>query len=314
MKTVKNILIIASLVLSSTFFSGCESVDTSKVQHYTDSPTEGTIHISVDESFKPIIDSQIQVFESQYPKAHIIAEYKSEADCFKDLDKDSTRMIIVTRGLTKKETDYFENKILLKPRYGKLAWDAIAVVVNNSNKEHLFSPGDIKKMLAGTSEYKFKVVLDGLNATSTVRYALDSILRGDSLGRNVEAAKNSEGVIDYVANDPNAIGLVGVSWLGKKEDSQQLSFSDKVTVASMLCTTCDTGAYVLPYLANIATARYPFYRPLYYILKEDGQALGGGFTNFLNNLQKGQLIFKRAYLLPAKFNYDVRNMSLEEQK
>ena len=60
----------------------------------------GTIHISVDETFKPVIDSQIQVFEALYPNAKIIADYKPEAECFKDLIKDSTRMIIVTRGLT----------------------------------------------------------------------------------------------------------------------------------------------------------------------------------------------------------------------
>ena len=69
--------------------------------------SSGTIHISVDESFKPVIDSQIQVFEALYPKAKIIAEYKPEAECFKDLIKDSTRMIIVTRGLTDEEEKFY---------------------------------------------------------------------------------------------------------------------------------------------------------------------------------------------------------------
>ena len=40
------------------------------------------------------------VFEALHPKTKIIAEYKPEAECFKDLMKDSTKMIIVTRGLT----------------------------------------------------------------------------------------------------------------------------------------------------------------------------------------------------------------------
>ncbi|RYE37817.1 MAG: hypothetical protein EOP21_13295, partial [Hyphomicrobiales bacterium] len=39
----------------------------------TDDGGSGTIHISVDESFKPVIDSEIAVFEGLHPGAHIIA-------------------------------------------------------------------------------------------------------------------------------------------------------------------------------------------------------------------------------------------------
>src|SRR4051812_36068147 len=68
--------------------------------------TNGSIHISVDETFKPVIDSQIKVFEVLYPHAKIIAHYKAEADCLKDLLNDSIRMIIITRGLTAKEEKF----------------------------------------------------------------------------------------------------------------------------------------------------------------------------------------------------------------
>ena len=308
---IKNLLLA---ILATTVFAGCNDTDTSGGQKFTDTPKEGTIHISVDESFKPIIDSQIQVFESQHPKAHIIAEYKSEAECFKDLDTDSTRMIIVTRGLTQKEDDYYTKKYLLNPKFGKLAYDAIALVLNNKSKDSLFSVADIKMMLEGTSPYKYKVVLDGLDATSTVRFALDSILKGAPMGKNVQAAKSSEGVIDYVASDPQSVGLVGISWLGKKEDSEQLTFSDKVKLAAMMSTNYPDNPYVYPYQGNIAIAKYPMIRAVYYILKENGAGLGSGFLNFLTSPSKGQLIFKRAYLLPARLNYDVRKMNVEEEK
>lgn len=35
-----------------------------------ETPTSGTIHISVDESFKPVIDSQLKVFESSSQRAY----------------------------------------------------------------------------------------------------------------------------------------------------------------------------------------------------------------------------------------------------
>src|SRR5687767_8142570 len=87
-------------LLAIGFMFGCGN---NQVPDNRDTTTRGTIHISVDESFKPIIDSQIRVFESSYPNAKIIAHYKAEAECLKDLDNDSIRMVIVTRALSKSE-------------------------------------------------------------------------------------------------------------------------------------------------------------------------------------------------------------------
>src|SRR3954469_9185628 len=78
--------------------SGCGSPSDTNNQ---DTRTEGTIHISSDETFKPVIDSQIKVFESLHPDAKIIVHYKPEADCFRDFAVDSIRMVVVTRKCTK---------------------------------------------------------------------------------------------------------------------------------------------------------------------------------------------------------------------
>ena len=39
-----------------------------------DSPKNGAINISVDESFKPVISEQIKVYESSYPGTKITCE------------------------------------------------------------------------------------------------------------------------------------------------------------------------------------------------------------------------------------------------
>lgn len=304
-----NIYNIFLLLSSTLLLSNCND-HSSSVQRFDDKPTEGTIYISVDETFKPVIDSQIQVFESQYPKAHIIATYKSEADCIKDLDNDSVRMVIVTRSPIQKEFDFYKKKLGFSLRSDRLAYDAVAVAMNKAAKDTMLTVNDIRELLAGTSKLNYKIVLDGLNATSTVRFALDSILRGKPFGKNVQAAKNSQAVIDYVASDPNSIGLLGVNWVGKKEDDNQLSFSDKIRLAAIRCDLCENQPYVYPFQGNIALGRYPFIRGLFYILKENGSGLGSGFLNFMN-YERGQLIFKRAYLLPAQMRFDVRNMSIE---
>jgi len=301
-RPVFRILLVAAGI--NLFATACNSNRGTGTQETT---TTGTIHISVDETFKPVIDSQIKVFESLHPDAHIVVQYKPEADCLRDLNVDSVRMVIVTRGLSETEETTLTNKLQFKPAFGPIAYDAIAVIVNNQVKDTLFAMEDIRSMLKGTSGYKYKVLLDGKTATSTVRYVVDSLLRGQPLSANVVAAPNSEGVIEYVSNNKDAIGLLGVSWIGNKDDTTQRSFLKKVKIAQIECKSC--GQYVTPVQYNIAYNRYPMIRPLYYILKENYDGLGNGFANFLI-YEKGQKIFNRAYLLPARMRLDSRNVQI----
>ncbi len=294
------------IALICFFFTGCHEDKRTDL----DTPKKGTIHISVDESFKPVIDSQIKVFEALYPQAKIIADYKPEAECFKDMAKDSTRMIIVTRGLTNKEEQYYKDTLSFSPTWSKVASDAIAVIVNNASPDSVFLMSAIRGILDGTTGDEQIAVFDGLSATSTVRYAIDSILKGKPFDpKKVFAEKSSQDVIDYVSKNKNVVGFVGVSWIGNKEDTAQLSFLKKVKIAAVECATCDGKPFVKPYQANIMLKRYPLVRGLYYILKENYDGLGSGFANFME-YEKGQLIFRRAYLGPAKMNFNIRSATM----
>lgn len=305
MNFFKLILIIGFIVLTT---AGCGGSSGNGKQQET--AVRGRIHISVDESFKPVIDSQVQVFEALHKEAKIIVDYKPEAECLKDLNNDSVRMIIVTRGLNNQEQDRLKAKLNYNPSFGPIAYDAIAIITNNQSKDTAFTMQDIRSIAEGTSGYKYKLLLDGTSATSTVRFVADSLLKGKPLSKNIVAAKNSQGVIDYVSANNDAIGLLGVSWVGNRNDPQVLSFLEKVKIAAIECRGCN-GTFVKPYQANIVGGRYPMVRPLYYILKENYNGLGNGFANFLI-YEKGQLIFQRAYLLPARMQFEVREMKISQ--
>jgi phosphate transport system substrate-binding protein len=303
--------LVSLFVVTIALFSCEANKKKAKVIAGDDTINSGTIHISVDESFAPIIDEQIKVFMSQNPKAKIIPHYKPEAECLKDILEDSTRMVIVTRGLTADEELFYNDTLSFIPLWGKLANDAITVLVHNSSKDSLFSVAEIKSMLNGTTGYPYELVMDGLKATSTVRFLIDSVLRGQPLAGKVLAAQNSEGVIDYVSKHPNAIGFIGVSWIGNKDDSTQLTFLKKVNIAALQCANCEEEVYVRPYQANIAMKRYPLDRGVYYILKENYAGLGKGFVNFLTH-EKGQLIFRRGYLVPDRMTFQIRKANVSE--
>lgn len=280
----------------------------------TDTPTSGSVNISVDESFKPVIDEQIKVFEGSYPGTKINVHYKSEAECLKDLLNDSaTRMIIVTRGLNAKEEHYFQDSMDYVPRWDKIATDAIAVVVNANSTDTIFSLKRLQDQLSGKLGNKQQIVFDGLSATSTVRFAIDSILKGKSFDTGVvKAVKNSKEVLNYIASDVNAVGLVGISWIGNPEDTAQVNMLKKIKIAYVKCDICGDSPYVKPTQLSILTKRYPLVRGLYYILKENYSGLGAGFVDFMQ-FERGQLIFKRAYLGSSKIGFAIRSVKINEK-
>ena len=284
------------------------------IAEVSDTLTSGTINISVDESFKPVIDEQIKVFESSYPNAKIIAHYKPEADCLRDILTDSlTRMVIVTRGLNRREEKYFKDSLNYFPRWDEIATDAVAIIVNSKSKDTIFTVERLQQQLSGSSGKKEQIVFDGLSATSTVRFAIDSILKGKKFDTSVvRAVKSSKAVLDYVAANENAIGLVGISWIGNPEDTAQVQMLKKVKMVYVKCDNCTDSPYVKPNQLNIMTRRYPLVRGLYFVLKENYSGLGSGFLNFLQ-YERGQLIFRRAYLGSSKMGFAIRNVQINEK-
>ena len=278
-----------------------------------DTPLKGSIHITVDESFKPVIEEQIRMYETSFPGTHIIADYKPEADCFKDFFRDTfNRMVIVTRGLSDKEDQYMLDSLNYRPGWDKIANDAVAIIVNTKSNDTLINIDRLQKQLTGKINRTQHIVFDGLNATSTVRFISDSILHGEKFDTTVvQAAKSSREVIDYVAENENAIGLVGISWIGNPEDTAQVNLLRKVKITYVQCSLCKDSPYVKPIQASILTRRYPLVRGLYYIIKENYFGLGSAFVNFMK-YERGQLIFRRAYLGPV-MDFEIRNVQVKQK-
>lgn len=296
------------LVLFCFLYAGCKQKNNAEP---TDRYNKGVIHISCDESFRPVIDAQVQVYEASFPDTRIIVQYKPEADCLRDFLVDSIRMVIATRGFTESERALMIDSLKIGPEKLTVAYDAIAVIVHPTAKDSFFTMNDIKNLVGGKGKENLIPVFDGLKATSTVRFMIDSMLKGGNLGSNAVAAENSEGVIDYVSRTPNAVGFIGVSWVGNKDDTTQHSFLKKIRVARVESTD-SANAFVQPVQYLIYTKSYPMVRDLVYVLKEHHAGLGNGFANFLKS-ERGQLIFRRAYLYPALRPFYVRRAELKEQ-
>ena len=229
------------------------------------------------------------------------------------MDSRSTRTSDVigrSRSILDGEKNLIADSLLTAPEQLTVAHDLIAVIVNPESTDSLFSMNEIRDLLKGRLKKNLIPVFDGIRATSTVRYMLDSVLKGENFGENVVAAQSSVGVIDYVSKTLNAVGFVGFSWIGNKDDTAQLSYLKKVKTAYVESTD-STNAYVQPSQYFIYTKTYPMVRDLVYILKEKHTGLGHGFAFFLTTM-RGQLIFRRAYLMPVLFPNYLRDVELKD--
>ena len=289
--------------------AACTSYEEQKKQ-LPDTPDRGSIRISADETFKPVVDELVQVYQSNHRGTRIEVDYKTEADCLRDLLVDSIRMVIVTRRPSDDERALMADSLKLNARSLVVARDGIAVIVHPDSPDSIFTMAEIREILTGRYKKKLIPVFDGVKATSTVRFIVDSILKGDSLTPLAMAARSSEGVVDYVAKHKDVVGFVGVGWIGNPEDSAQLSFQKEVKVAHLESTDLK-GSYVKAYQANIYAKRYPMVRDLAYILKERHRGLATGFAHFISG-ELGQLIFRRAYLAPAQKRLGIRPVKLNE--
>ena len=119
------------LVGCTWFLMGCGSENGSTEQ---DTPTNGSIVVASDESFQPFMEAEEEVFEHNYSTAKISIIYKPENEAINMLLNDKARVAVVTRELTPKEQIVFTQE-KIKYRSVKVAYDAVALITNKSNKD-----------------------------------------------------------------------------------------------------------------------------------------------------------------------------------
>lgn len=287
---------------------GCENNSTPGTQS-TDTPTSGTIRIGVDETFEPILKSQVDTFQKLYPGAKVQAVYQPEQNVMQAFLADSLRLAIVSRDLTAQERGTFE-RLKLVPRSIRIGVDGVAIIVHPSNPDSLLTLAQLRGIFTGQQQQwaqlsgknklgDITVVFDN-NNSSTARFVQDSVTRGTALTKKAFASKSNPALLDYVATHPNAIGVIGVNWISDRDDAAVQKFLKRVRVVgvSPKATGSTPEDYVQPYQGYLAQKTYPLRRELYVISREARAGLGTGFASFVAG-NKGQLIMLKAGLMPA---------------
>lgn len=295
----------------------------------------GSATLFCDEGFRNILDEEIEVFEYSYPKASIVPFYVSEQEALDTLLADQTQAIIITHELTPDQRDYMKKTFKRVVRQNCIAVDAVALIANKNNPVSALSVDDIGAImqgkitrwsqLAGNDTTAIKIVFDNAGS-STVSYMRDRFLSGDarlSDNPNAYAQKSNAEVFDVVKKDPNALGIISVSWLGDDlsaarnipMDKRVADYQNETdTVASQLTSEVniikvsnptanndfDPVAYK-PYQAYIATGQYPLFRKVYMISTASNSTVLHSFYTFMTGFV-GQKIITLTGILPYHMN------------
>jgi phosphate transport system substrate-binding protein len=295
-----NLKALIFLIPVLLFFSGCRDRD--KQGRILDTPTSGFIKIAVDESLRPLLEAEISTFEALYTRADIETYYYPEAEAIDALLKDSVRLAVVTRRFTEEEKNYFKD-IKITPTELDVALSAVALIVHRENQDTLISTDQLRALLQGKisswnelgskNKAGMEIVFDNPNS-GLIRHLKDSIAHVDKLPANTFAVANNEAVIEYVSENRNALGLIGLEWISDKDDSTSNSFLRRIRVMSV----AGDSTHFKPYQAYLALKYYPLARRITILSREARKGLGTGFMAFVAS-ERGQRIVLKAGLVPV---------------
>lgn len=312
-----------------------------KYEKKANSSTSGTTTMICDNTFENIFEQEVDVFEYQYPDAHILVRYATQHEAFDSLFSMNTRTIVASRDITPDE------KRALKAKYKKerdanvnvrsamIAVDAVALIVNPENTCEKLTVGEVADIISGrTAEWndlepsklgKIRVVIDQ-TGSSLATYLTDSLLNGQPLGDNVYGAGSIPDVFKAVESNPNAIGVLGVSWITSDMDSADMSrdelaesiLSDDPVQGATLTQRVkvlkvnrndEVHAYK-PYQQYIFDGSYPLFRQIYMITTASTSNVAGGFYSFVTG-PTGQKIIMKTGILPARVS--IQQVELPER-
>ncbi len=296
-------LVGITLLVASSLFISCQS---GSRQVIDETPTRGDIRISVDESYQPIIDSEIHVFTSLYTYAKITPIYKPEIDIINDFMNDSVKLIVTNRNLTEAQIQLLRDTLVIV-RTNIFAYDALALIVNRENPDSVLAYNTVKEIFLGINKSwkdingntqldKISVVFDNTKS-GNIRYFKEKFEISTKLPDNFYALSSNEEVINFITKNRNALGIISVNWISDKDDPRSQKFSKNIRVVA-LSPQYDNTSYYLPEQGSIYNKTYPFTREVYLISRETFAGLGSGFTSFVTH-EEGQRVILKSGLVPA---------------
>ena len=174
-----------------------------------------------------------------------------------------------------------------------IAYDALAVIVNNSNGvskltrtqlEGIFT-GKIKNWKeVGGSDLKI-VAYSRESSSGTYEFFKEHVLKNKNYVNSILSMPATGAIVQSVSQTAGAIGYVGLAYLEKSVKALHVSFDGK--------------KFVEPSTENALNKTYPIIRPLYFYYDKKNEAKNKAFIDFVVSAE-GQKIVDAVGYVPLK--------------
>lgn len=287
---------------------------------YSDTPTTGEITVAVDGAFFPLMEAQVEVFNSIYQEARIQLINCSEDDAIRAMIADSARLAVVTRELNQDEIKTLASQEV-DPTTTKIAVDGVALILHPRNPDSLLVLSQVEKIFTGKIKKwndlgnnnpfgEILLVFDS-NRSSNLNYIKKRFKISNTDSLKIYAMKSNEEVVEYVSKNENALGVIGTNWISDVDDQKGQQFLAKIAVMGIASSdNARQEEFYRPYQAYLYKKKYPLSRDLLVISREGKARLGLGFTAFVTS-DRGQRIVLKDGILPATM--PIRLVELKEE-
>jgi phosphate transport system substrate-binding protein len=173
-----------------------------------------------------------------------------------------------------------------------IAYDGISVVVNPANPVTELTFDQLRSIYNGTisnwkdvgGEDREIVVISRDSSSGTYEYFKEEVLQGDEYRPDALTQPATGGIVGEVAQNPNAIGYIGVAYLDE----------------SVKALNLDAGnGSEAPTSENILSGTYPLSRALYFYTNGEPSGLTKEFIDFVLS-EKGQSLVTEVGYFPLK--------------
>jgi phosphate transport system substrate-binding protein len=301
--------LLMSALVGVVLMAGCGREPGSKVL------TKGALVVACDESVYPAVLMVTEEFLRQYPESKITVRPVEARAATTDFVNDSVRVIVLARPLNKEERAALEGSKVWFEEY-HVAQAAVAAITHPANPARDLRLGQLDSMFSGRVTHwggglgPIDLIVGGLNS-STNEVLRGVVMEGRGFDRSATPIDSSVGVIEYVAQKKNALGIVGVAWLkGRQDLVRVLSLSRP---GMFLDSTETVGRAYSPAQAYVYKGWYPLGTPVYIYTREIERDVSVGFISFASS-GPGQKMFLEGGLVPVTMPVRLVQLTSEQVK
>ena len=305
--------IIPAFALILLAFVGCSD-------QKSETTTRGNLHALIAESIAPPMVEEVNAFLGLYAQngAHITYEVASSDQVIQRMAKDTARFIVTTRPMTDAERKQLPVVKDFELTELVVAYDAIAVVVQDKNPVTEITMGEVTDILNGkitrwdqllhSASMKGKIELVYQDSSDVSSFVDSRVLHGQPVRKDAHRTGSSLETLRLIANGPMSIGLVGVTWI----DSARVS-ARALLVAETRQEPDTTyqvphealGKFFSPHPANVYRNYYPMKRGIYIYTFGPVGSLAAGFNSYIATADGQRLLLNRK-IVPATQNIRIK--------